>query len=80
MHLNEFTDPEIYAPPADFMAALINQLENTWLDPGLEDDSPLINHLTKKPGDRQKELSNEWRRNGIKRLSHRQHLSPRHSQ
>ena len=39
MHLNEFADPKTYALSADFMAALIKQLEHTWLHRGLEEDS-----------------------------------------
>ena len=74
MHLNEFTDPKIYALPADDMAAVLNQLENIWLDRGLEDDSPLINQLTKKPEDRRRKLTDASRCNGIKRRSRRGHL------
>jgi hypothetical protein len=80
MHLNEFTDPKIYALPADDIAAVLNQLENIWLDRGLEDDSPLINHLTKKPKDRQRKLMDKCRRDGTKRQSRPQHLSSRRSQ
>jgi hypothetical protein len=56
MHLNEFADPKIYTLPAVDVAAVVNQLENIWLLRGLDDDSPLINHLTKEPENRRRKL------------------------
>jgi hypothetical protein len=79
MHLNEFTDPRIYALPADDMAAVLNQLERVWCD-DWQEDSPLINHLTKKPDDRRRKLMDEWRRDGTKQQLRRRHLSPLRSQ
>ena len=75
MHLNEFADPKIYALPADGMAAVLNQLENIWLDRGLEDDNAHIRRPRRQPNDRRRKLD-EWRRDGAKRQSRRRHLSP----
>jgi hypothetical protein len=74
MHLNEFADPKAYALSAGDTASILKQLENIWLDRGLEDDSPLINQLTKKPEDRRRKLTDASRCNGIKRRSRRGHL------
>jgi hypothetical protein len=74
MHLNEFADPKTYALSAGDMASILKQLENIWLDRGLEDESPLINQLTKKPEDRRRKLTDASRCNGIKRRSRRGHL------
>ena len=75
MHLNEFADPKIYAPPADNMAAILKQLERI-----LEDDNAHIRRPRRQPNDKTRTLMDKWRCNGIKRQSRRQHLSIRRSQ
>ena len=74
MHLNEFADPNIYALPADDVAAVIKH------DSRLGDYGPVICGRTKQPEDRRRNLMDEWRRDGTKRQSRRQHLSPLRSQ
>ena len=74
MHLNEFADSNIYALPADDVAAVIKH------DSRLGDYGPVICGRTKQPEDRRRNLMDEWRRDGIKRQSRRRHLSTRRSQ
>ena len=76
MHLNEFADSKVYALSAGDMAAVLNQLDNIWLDRRLEDDSTLILRPRERPENRRRKLMDEWRRDGINRQSRRQHLSP----
>jgi hypothetical protein len=77
MHLNEFSDPKVYTLSAGDMASILKQLENIWFHRGLKDDSPLIDHLTKKPEDRRRKLMEKWRRDGIRRPSRRRRFSTR---
>jgi hypothetical protein len=51
MHLNEFTDPKIYAWPADDMATSIKRLEHI-----LEDDNAHICRPRRQPNDRRRKL------------------------
>ena len=65
MHLNEFADPKIYALPADGMAAVLNQLENIWLDRGLEDDNAHIRRSRRQPNDRRRKLTTSGDATGL---------------
>jgi hypothetical protein len=49
MHLNEFADPKIYAPPADDVAIAFKQLERILCEYDLDDDGALICRLPKQP-------------------------------